>query len=73
VLTILGQRHGSSRTILPTNARTALESNNTSMAHSRHSMPEANRSGSSMDEFAQKTASTDSGPVGKHVDTGVEK
>jgi hypothetical protein len=74
VLTIIGQRHGSSQKILPTSGRTALETDNTSMAHSQHSVPQANRSGLNMDEESLvKPHGPTVGPVGEHVETGAEK
>jgi hypothetical protein len=54
--------------------RTALETDNTSMAHPQHSMPQANRSGSNMDENSLGNPHGPIvGPVGEHVETDVEK
>ena len=67
VLTILGQRHGSSLKALPT-------SNRTSMAFSQHSMPHPNHSGSNMDKEKSlgKPYVVIVGPVGEHVESGAE-
>jgi hypothetical protein len=74
VLTILGQRHVSSQKALPTSGRTALETDNTSMAHPQHSMSQANRSGSNMDENSLGNPHGPTvGPVDEHVETGAEK
>ncbi|SRR6266849_8705909 len=62
VLTILGQRHGSSQRTLPTSNRTASEPDDTSTTYS------------SMDEKTFGTPHEPTvGPVGEHVDTGAEK
>jgi len=63
VLTILGQRHGSSQKALPTSGRT-------SMAFSQHSMPQPNHSGSNMDEEKSlgKPYVMTVGPVGEDVE-----
>ena len=74
MLTILGKRHGSSQETLPTSGRTALETDNTSMAHSQHSMPEANRFGSNIDKTSLgKLHGLTMGPVGEYVEAGAEK
>jgi hypothetical protein len=76
VLTTLGQPHGSSQKTLPTSGRTTLETDDTSMAHSQHSMVQENHSGSNMDE---KTLGIPHGatvsPVSdlEHVETDAEK
>ncbi|KAF8492448.1 hypothetical protein F5888DRAFT_917715 [Russula emetica] len=63
-----------SQKTLPTSGRTALKTDNTSMAHSQHSVPQADRSGLNMDEESLiKPHGPTVGPVGEHVETGAEK
>jgi hypothetical protein len=74
VLIILGQRRGSSQKTLPTSGRTALQTDDTSMAHAQHSVPQANRPGSNMDEQSLgKPHGPAVGPFGEHMETGAEK
>ena len=74
VLIILGQRRGSSQKTLPTSGRTGVQTDNTSIAHAQHSIPQVNRSGSNMDEKSLgKLHGPTVGPVGEHVETGAEK
>jgi hypothetical protein len=76
VLIILGQRYGSSQKTLPTSGRTALETNDTSMAHSQHFVPQANISGSDMDEKTlgkPHEPKVGPGPVGEDVESGAEE
>ena len=74
MLTILCQRHGSSQKALPTSGRIAVETDDTSMAHSQHSVPQTHRSGSNMDEKSLgKPHGPTVGPVGEDVETGTEK
>ena len=78
MLTILGQRHGSSRKSLPTLAsgQTALKTDKASLANSQHSRLQENRSGSNMDERTQgklHEPTVTVGPAGEHVETGAKK
>ena len=76
MLTLLRQRHGSSQKTLPTSSRTTLETDDTPMAHSQHSIVQENHSGSNIDE---KTLGIPHGatvsPVSdsEYVETGAEK
>jgi hypothetical protein len=76
VLTILGQRHGSSQKTLPTSGQTALEIDDTTMAHSQDSVLQEDRSGSNIEG---KTLGKPHGPTvdpvsdPEHVETGAEK
>lgn len=75
MLTVLGQWYGSSQKTLPTSGRTALETSDTSMARSQHSMPHGSRYSSDMNEKAlgephEPTVSP--GTVGEDVESGAE-
>jgi len=63
-----------SQKTLPTSGRTALQTDDTSMAHAQHSVPQANRPGSNMDEQSLgKPHGPAVGPFGEHMETGAEK
>ena len=73
MLTIHGQRRGSTQKTLPTSGRPAFETDDTSMTHPQYSIPQSDRSGSNTDEKPLgKPHGPTVGPVGEHVETGAE-